>query len=404
KVQGFLGIVSRQQGDMEAAETCYRRSLEVCRNTGDIVGEARDLNNLATLLYYRGKISQALQLFDQTAAICYKIKDRHQEALARSNAASIRSDMLGDDEQATSDIEVALAYARESGDQVIEAHALGTLAEIARRRGELDKARGYLEAALAKSEGIGEQWDSLQLQRILALIALDAGDAQEALAQLEAAEAACQEMGLVDMAIFLQAMRGKALWELGEPEDALAATSAAVDQLKPGVDQPYLVHFWHAEVLSALGRTDEARMALEWAYQELMAALQGLSPEQRQMSLERVSEHHAIVKAWQAIQPRRVSFRLPRDNAPIGRPLRDDEWVEGTWTAEAPEDATIPGKKARRQHRLLCLLREAAEQGAIPTVDDLATILEVSPKTIKRDLAALRQAGHDVRTRGTRGR
>ncbi|MFQ5856833.1 MAG: tetratricopeptide repeat protein [Anaerolineae bacterium] len=402
KVQGFLGIVSRQQGDMEAAERCYRRALEVSRDTGDVVGEVRGLMNLAVLLYYQGEISQALELFDQTAAICYKIKDRHQEALARSNAASIRSDMLGDDERAADDVEVALAYARESGDQVIEAHALGTLAEIARRREELDQACSYLEAALTRLGAIGEQWDRLQLQRILASITLDAGRAQEALAQLEATEAACREMGLVDMAIFLQAMRGKALLELGQPEDALAATGVAVAGLKPGVDQPYLVHFWHTEVLSALGRTDEARAALEQAYQELMGALQGLSPEQQQMSLERVPEHRAIVEAWQAIQPRRATFRLLRTDAPTGRPPRDDEWVEITWTVETPEDEAIAGKKARRQHRLLRLLREAGEQGAAPRVDDLATALRVSPKTIKRDLAALRQAGHDVRTRGTR--
>lgn len=206
--------------------------------------------------------------------------------------------MLGDDERATNDVEVALAYARESGDQVIGAHTLGTLAEIARRRGQLDQARSYLEAALARSEAIGEQWDRLQLERILASITLDAGRAQEALAQLEATEATCRGMGLVDMAIFLQAMRGKALLELGQPEEALAVTGAAVAGMKAGVDQPYLVHFWHAKALSALGRTGEAGAALEQAYQELMAALRGLSPAQRQMSLERVPEHRAIVRAW----------------------------------------------------------------------------------------------------------
>ena len=57
---------------------------------------------------------------------------------------------------------------------------------------------------------------------------------------------------------------------------------------------------------------------------------------------------------------------------------------------------------ARRRHRLQRLLTEAEAQGAAPTVDDLARALGVSRATVKRDLAALRQAGMAVRTRGAR--
>jgi len=69
---------------------------------------------------------------------------------------------------------------------------------------------------------------------------------------------------------------------------------------------------------------------------------------------------------------------------------------------EAPEDEEIAAKGARRQHRLQRLVQEAQDQGASPTVDDLAGVLDVSRATIKRDLAALRRAGHRVRTRGSR--
>ena len=73
-----------------------------------------------------------------------------------------------------------------------------------------------------------------------------------------------------------------------------------------------------------------------------------------------------------------------------------------TWTIAAPEDDEVAGKAARRRHRLLRLLREADAQSAAPTVTALAQALGVSERTVKRDLAALRAAGHAVRTRGSR--
>lgn len=102
------------------------------------------------------------------------------------------------------------------------------------------------------------------------------------------------------------------------------------------------------------------------------------------------------------IRRQRATIHLPVAEAPTGRPLRDDEWVEVAWTVAAPEDDEIPAKAARRQHRLQRLLREAVSQGAAPTLDDLAWALEVSLATIKRDLAALRASGCQVVTRGSR--
>ena len=191
---------------------------------------------------------------------------------------------------------------------------------------------------------------------------------------------------------------------LGRSQAALAATSQAVAQLKPGVDQAYLIPFHHSQALSALRRTAEAQAALEQSYQMLSETLNGLTPEQQKMSWEHVPEHKAILAAWQAIHPPRSTVRLPCAGAPTGRPLRDDEWVEILWTVTEAEDDTISDKAACRLQRILRLLREAKEQSAAPTVDALAIALDVSKATIKRDLAALRQSGHAVKTRGSRAR
>jgi hypothetical protein len=93
-------------------------------------------------------------------------------------------------------------------------------------------------------------------------------------------------------------------------------------------------------------------------------------------------------------RPRRRLLRAGPQRTPCAR-----EWVEVRWHLVLPEDSRAG---ALRRQRVVRLAREAAEQGALPTVDDLAQALGVNAKTIKRDLAALRAAGQAVRTRGAR--
>jgi len=68
----------------------------------------------------------------------------------------------------------------------------------------------------------------------------------------------------------------------------------------------------------------------------------------------------------------------PSPAAPPGGPIMDDDYVIVSWTIETPEDETIPGKIARRRQRLQRLLREAAQQGGVPTQQDLADALLLS--------------------------
>ena len=95
-------------------------------------------------------------------------------------------------------------------------------------------------------------------------------------------------------------------------------------------------------------------------------------------------------------------MRLARADAPIGRPLREDEYVLVTWTMDAPEDKARAAGPDRRHARIRRLVEEAADQGAAPTIGDLASAMEVSEPTIRRDLVVMRRRGHPVQTRGSR--
>jgi DNA-binding SARP family transcriptional activator/predicted ATPase len=406
----LFGSLHMEQGDSDEAIACYRQALEIGRAIGYRYEQAKSLTNLGNALYFQGRLAEALRYYDEAIAVFTSIDERRGEAFVRANAATVRHMTLGDDEAAARDAEAALAFYTEVGDRAGEGQCLDTLGGIALRRGELATARRYWVEALAAMQAAGDRWGEISLRRSLIELALKEDCPQLALEHLEKAMVLCQALDLADRATVLQADRGAILLALGQPAAALAATTQAMAQLKPGVEQAYLVPFIHHQVLTTLDRTDEAGDAIGQAYSMLSQALRGLSPEQREMSLERVPEHRAIVAAWTATQPQRATFRLPRADAPTGRPLRDDEWMEVSWTIVAPGDEQVSGEAwpelsrrvACRRHRLLRLLREAAEQSAAPTVAALAIALGLSERTVKRDLAALRAEGHDVHTRGAR--
>ena len=76
------------------------------------------------------------------------------------------------------------------------------------------------------------------------------------------------------------------------------------------------------------------------------------------------------------------------------------------WSLDQPcqrEVGHAANKATVRQEILLRLCAEALAQDAEPTVGDLAEALGVTPRTVDRDIAALRAAGEVLATRGGSG-
>lgn len=122
-----------------------------------------------------------------------------------------------------------------------------------------------------------------------------------------------------------------------------------------------------------------ATALLEEAKQCLMGEEKGLKPGQRRVLL------------------------LPR-NAPHGKALKTIAMREVTWTVDAgQEDDEVEQKYGRiglRRTRLQRLLSEAIEQGAVATQEDVARVLQVDVRTVKRDCKALEAEGISLPTRG----
>jgi hypothetical protein len=97
-----------------------------------------------------------------------------------------------------------------------------------------------------------------------------------------------------------------------------------------------------------------------------------------------------------------MTFMATSGEAPPGRPLKESKRVAITLTVDSEDDleAMQDGVGVLRRVKIQRLTREAQEQGALLTQEDLARLLCASRSTIKRDIAQLREEGIDVPTRG----
>lgn len=87
-----------------------------------------------------------------------------------------------------------------------------------------------------------------------------------------------------------------------------------------------------------------------------------------------------------------------------GPPMEDLPKIEVVLTLNGgKEDEDVrrrQGNKALRQHRILRMVDECGDQGGSLSEEDLADILKVSSRTIRRDIKDLKEAGFIVATRG----
>ena len=97
-----------------------------------------------------------------------------------------------------------------------------------------------------------------------------------------------------------------------------------------------------------------------------------------------------------------MTFLAVSTDAPPGRALAACEQVRVSLTLDSPDDleALRQGVAALRRTKIQRFTREARDQGALLTQEDLARLLCCSRSTIKRDIAHLRGEGVDVPTRG----
>ncbi len=99
-----------------------------------------------------------------------------------------------------------------------------------------------------------------------------------------------------------------------------------------------------------------------------------------------------------------IRFICTSQKAKHGKPLKDQDLLEVELTLDnGVDDLNIlrdQGSEGLRQLKVLRLTEEAYLQGGLLTQEDLGRLLQVSSRTIRKDMHSLQRDGNTIHTRG----
>ncbi|MDH3729943.1 MAG: AAA family ATPase [Acidimicrobiia bacterium] len=376
-VLGLMATNHASRGEIGLAESELQGAIDICEQIGFTQGEATNRANLASLHYLYGRPALALRGFEAVLAILASVPNPRTKALTLNNAAFVRHRVVGDDATASQQASEALEYYQSVGNPRGTAHAASILARIAARR-DPSSALLLLAEHLEGFDMPGA-WTTAHMNRTQAEVRLASGDLAGAREYCDLARAAAAEGDLTDALPTIAGLSAQVALAAGDKDRALEEARRAVANLGPAVEQPYLLHYTHYR--AAIDHQERAN-ALVRAYDGLQSALEGFTPSERLLA-EAVPEHSAIIESWSAHFPiqRRVDLQQVDGSGALTVEL----------TVAAPGDHAASTKPTRRRLRIVRMLAEAAEHGVVLDTARIASLLGVSPATVRRDIAVLRQ-------------
>lgn len=444
-----LAQVYEHTGDITQAKAQALKVIELAQKDQAPLTLARAFALLGTLTYRENDFSTAIQYNQQALEKARQIGHKHNEAVMLCNLGFAYW-ALGDYAKTIDYTYQGFEIYRQLGNQRGMVLCCDNLSALYIETGQYSKAQEFITKGLESARQIGFSYEEGLLLTNLGRLYLeqtDCGQEHDMQNAMKAYQQALQVGQSIDspyvsagaylglgMAMYIQKACDQANIQFtlalenyqnagesafatgarsylainslssGKIQAALELSTQAVADLEAANGGEYVqdIYLHHFLILTAAGQKKAAFHALEKAQQAVQTRASTLPPDWRPSFLTQVSVNRRILNAWENLRPTNMQVRLPRTEAPTGRTLKEDEWVEVSWSVSIASDLEIEGKQELRRARLLRLLEEAQTQGAAPTIDNLSNALDTSPATIKRDLAFLRQSGLKISTRGER--
>ena len=393
---GHLAIMWYGQAADLQVDKAFTEAIELAREIGYRFGEGNNLVNFGLFHINRGRAGVALELLDGAEAAYKSLAYGRGEAFVKMNRAWLLHWYLGDDAEAEQQATDAAVLFREFGDSRSEIMCQFVIAGSGRRLGRRRRARNRLADTLKRSNTTEDPQTDVRLLLGLALADMSLEQPEAAVEHLVAAHELCRNYELDTFAAILVALEARVRLSLDERDEALTLVERAIRANNPNAELAYLAAWWCAEVQRESGRHEEASDQVALAYELLTRSLAGLPDHLADAAWSSVPEHREILRAREEYFVHRVVVDIPLADAPTGRPLGPEDLVSATLTRSHPDDTDIASSVDRRRHRLLRIAAEAGEQGGAARLADFAEALGVSDRTIKRDLAILREEGHEL--------
>jgi tetratricopeptide (TPR) repeat protein len=344
-------------------------------------------------------------MYDKALALSKAIGAKSSEAHILGSTAFYKY-LHCDPEKARQQLHQALEIHRELNDREGQGFILSQLGLLHHWGGQLEKANDCLIEARGLfaeiKDLVGEMNALIWLveNMILETRYLEAREmAHDGLARSKAHHLQNQEMQFKRLVSNIQ-------YRSGKPQAALKTLRNCLPEsgthLGAEIDGYYRFHLLYFNILKALNHEVQALTALGQAHYHAQIELQNYPALQRLGWRKAIPVVNEILTLYEQFLEHKVSVRLASKAAPIGRSLQAHEYINLDWVVHTSQDDQILDKTKRRQHQLQRLCAQALEQGALPTVEDLAHALATSVATIKRDLSTLRVNGIQLNTRGTR--
>ena len=395
----ILGGLAWAQGNYQLAIKNHAQAAQLFHTMGNPFQEAMSLNNLGSAYWGTGEYQQAQAALEQALILSRELGHKRGEGDNLDNMGGIAW-VLADYETAVSYYSQALEIRQKIDDQWGISISLGNLGSAYRLMGDYQNALQHYAKALKVNRGMGRRRGEGYNLHGRGLTYLDLNDLQSAQTDLLAAYEIRVELAEVENQLETIAGLGIVSICLNQLQDARAYLHEIESRQKRShrTSLRQWTHYAAFSIHQALGNQSNALAHLHQAQQAMQSLANSLPEKDRERYYQNFPLNRQIQTAVSQ-HTHKIEMQLVHKDVPLGRKLTAKDYTSILWTITDLEDQTISSTAKRRHHIIQRLIQEAEHQNATPTDQDLATALNVSRRTILRDMKTLNNAGITLPTR-----